>query len=96
MRVSLRAAVFAALAGSFLTGSAIADEITLRNESGEPVALDTEALRGCVVLFDQTGAPFEICRMEAINIAPEDTARRRPGATEPTASTEIVYRRVDE
>lgn len=97
LRFSLIAAAAAApIAGLCMAGAASAEEITLRDANGGPVTLDTSTLRGCAMVFDQSGDPFEICRMEAINVAPENTARRRPGATEETSSAEIVYRRVEE
>ena len=91
-----RAIVSATVAGFFLSANAFADEIKLHNENGEAITLDTATLRGCVVVFDQSGAPFEICRMEAVNLAPEATTRRRPGSQEAETSAEIVYRRAEE
>lgn len=85
----------ATLFGFLVPASGLADEIAMRNENGEPVALDTNEIRGCVIVFDQSGAPFEICRMEAVNLAPESTTRRRPGSQEETGAAEIVYRRVE-
>ena len=79
--------------------SAAASDISLYDADGGALTLKTEELRGCALMFDAAGAPFEICRMEAVRIAPEATPRRRPGATEASADAEtsdVVYRRIDE
>ncbi|MEL7462981.1 MAG: hypothetical protein AAFN79_02880 [Pseudomonadota bacterium] len=71
----------------------------LFDADGRALSVKTEELNGCALMFDAAGEPFEICRMEAVRIAPEATPRRRPGVAaspEEAQASDVVYRRVEE
>lgn len=75
-----------------------ADTIAAFDETGAEVKVDTAALAGCRMIFDSSGAPFEICRMKKVELAPPSSARIRPGHAESGDGDrpEVVYVRVAE
>lgn len=92
----LRALAFSIVA--LAAAGAVADTIEAFDETGAEVKVDTAALAGCRMIFDSAGAPFEICRMKKIELAPPSSARVRPGHAEngDEGRPEVVYVRIVE
>lgn len=81
----------AAFAATFAP-AAFADTITLADDKGAPVEIDTATLQGCRIVFDSAGAPFEICRMKKVELTPPASTRARPGEADKAARAgEVVY-----
>lgn len=84
----------AAVAAAFLVAPAVqADMLKVHDEGGAEVEIDTAALTGCAIVFDSAGAPFEICRMKKIELAPPTSTRSRPGHSEDAAgeAAQVIY-----
>lgn len=87
-----------ALAGPAAAG---ADTLTVFDENGAETEMDTTAIRGCEIVFDSAGTPFEICRMKRVELTPPKSNRARPGQTSAAGEAEpvraaVVYRRVED
>ena len=85
-------------AALFVAPAVHADTLKVRDEGGVEVEIDTAALSGCVMVFDSTGAPFEICRMKKIELTPPTSTRARPGqAPNPAGeAAQVIYVRAVE
>lgn len=70
-----------------------ADKITLQDEAGAAIEVDTAALSGCTILFDSAGTPFELCRMKKVELTPPSSTRSRPGQAESASgqAAAVVY-----
>lgn len=90
--------VFAFFIAALCAAGAAADMITAFDESGDAVKLDTAALSGCRMIFDRAGAPFEICRMKKLELAPPSSTRMRPGHAQNAGEekSQVVYVRAAE
>lgn len=88
---------FAAALGAIalFTGAAQADVLKVYDQSGAEKSVDTTALTGCALVFDSKNAPFQICKMEKIEIKPPSSTRTRPGGEERVAETQVVYKRTE-
>lgn len=88
---------FAAALGAIalFTSAAQADVLKVYDQSGAEKPMDTAALSGCALVFDSKGAPFQICRMEKVEIKPPSSTRARPGGEERVAETQVVYKRTE-
>ena len=93
MAMKLLAAGLSALA--LFAGAAHADALKVYDQSGSEKTLDTAALDGCMLIFDSRGAPFQICKMEKVEIKPPNSTRARPGGEARVAKVEIVYKKAD-
>lgn len=85
----------AATLGAFalFAGAAQADVLKVYDQSGAEASVDTAALQGCALVFDSKGAPFQICKMEKVEIKPPSSTRSRPGGEARVAETQVVYKR---
>ncbi len=80
---------------ALFTGAAQADVLKVYDQSGAEQSLDTSALSGCSLVFDSKGAPFQICKMEKVEIKPPSSTRARPGGEARVAETQVVYKRTE-
>ena len=76
-------------------GAANADVLKVYDQSGAEKSVDTAALSGCALFFDSKGAPFQICKMEKVEIKPPSSTRARPGGEARVAETQVVYKRTE-
>jgi hypothetical protein len=84
----------AVIGGFLLTAGAVsADEITGYDEAGAAKKVDTAAMSGCELIFDSNGTPFELCKMEKIELRQQNSTRTRPGSTDGPTETAILYKR---
>ena len=88
---------FAAALGAIalFAGAAQADVLKVYDQSGAEKSVDTSALSGCALVFDSKGAPFQICKMEKVEIKPPSSTRARPGGEARVAETQVVYKRTE-
>lgn len=84
-------------AAALLAFGASADSIAVHDESGAETTLDMAKLTGCQIIFDSAGAPFELCRMKKIELAPPTSTRARPGHAEKMDEhkADVVYVRAN-
>ncbi|MGB0508303.1 MAG: hypothetical protein ACPGGK_19115 [Pikeienuella sp.] len=83
-----------AIGGIMLTaGAANADVIAGYDEAGAAKSVDTAAMTGCELIFDSNGTPFELCKMEKVELRPQTSTRTRPGSDGAAAETAVVYKR---
>lgn len=74
-------------------GAAQADTIEAFTESGAPTKIDTANLKGCQLIFDSAGTPFELCKMEKVEFRPQQSTRARPGVAAREEVYQVVYRK---
>lgn len=88
---------FAAVLGAaaLFAGAAQADVLNVYDQAGAEKAIDTAKLEGCVLVFDSKGTPFELCKMEKVEIKPPSSTRARPGGEARVAEAQIVYKRAE-
>ncbi len=88
---------FAAVLGAFtlFAGAAHADVLKVYDQTGAEKSVNTASVNGCMLIFDSSGAPFQICRMEKVEIKPPSSTRTRPGGEARVAETQIVYKRTE-
>jgi hypothetical protein len=88
---------FAAALGAIalFAGAAQADVLKVYDQSGAEKSVDTSALSGCSLVFDSKGLPFQICKMEKIEINPPSSTRARPGGEARVAESQVVYKRTE-
>lgn len=89
--------IFAAALGAaaLFVSAAQADVLKVYDQAGAEKAVDTSALQGCTLIFDSKGAPFQICKMEKVEIKPPSSTRARPGGEARVAETQVVYKRTE-
>ncbi|MEM7270511.1 MAG: hypothetical protein AAF401_14825 [Pseudomonadota bacterium] len=80
-------------AAMLIAGAAQADVLNVFDDEKKPVAVDTAAINGCLIVFDSAGTPFEICKMEKVEVRPPSSTRARPGQETRADVLEIVYKR---
>jgi len=80
---------------ALFAGAAQADVLKVYDQSGAETPVDTASLTGCTLIFDSKGAPFQICKMEKVEIKPPSSTRARPGGEERVAETQVVYKRAE-
>lgn len=73
-------------------GAAQADTLNLHDESGAAVTVDTASVQGCTMVFDSSGAAFELCRLEKVELRPPQSTRARPGqAAQGDEPATVIY-----
>ncbi|WP_340109202.1 hypothetical protein [Pikeienuella sp. HZG-20] len=84
-------------AAALLAFGASADTIPVHDESGAETTVDMAKLAGCRIIFDSAGAPFELCRMKKVELAPPSSTRARPGRAEKMGDdkADVVYVRAN-
>lgn len=94
----IAAAATVAAAAFLASEDARADVLTVHDEKGMQVEIDTAALAGCLIVFDSAGAPFEICRMKRVELTPPASTRSRPGHSEDPAgeAAQVIYVKASE
>lgn len=80
---------------ALFAGAAHADVLKVYDQSGVEKTVDTSSLSGCALVFDSKGAPFQICKMEKVEIKPPSSTRARPGGEARVAETQVVYKRTE-
>lgn len=81
--------------GLFIAGPVAADTINAHDSAGAPMAVDTASVSGCTIIFDKAGTPFELCRLEKVEVRPPSSTRSRPGHADTTQEdSSVVYTRV--
>lgn len=80
---------------ALFAGAAQADVLKVYDQAGGEKSVDTAALEGCTLIFDSKGAPFQICKMEKVEIKPPSSTRARPGAEARVAERQVVYKRTE-
>ncbi len=88
---------FAAALGAFalFAGAAHADVLKVYDQTGAEKSINTASMDGCMLIFDSAGAPFQICKMEKVEIKPPSSTRTRPGAEARVAESQVVYKRTE-
>ena len=88
---------FAAALGAFalFAGVAHADVLKVYDQTGAEKSVNTASMNGCMLIFDSSGSPFQICKMEKIEINPPSSTRTRPGGEARVAESQIVYKRTE-
>ena len=82
-------------AAALFVSAAQADVLKFYDQSGAEKSVDTATLKGCTLIFDSKGAPFQICEMEKVEIKPPSSTRARPGGEARVAERQVVYKRTE-
>ncbi|MEM7545758.1 MAG: hypothetical protein AAF367_09505 [Pseudomonadota bacterium] len=70
---------------------ALGDDLPVFDEKGQAQTIDTTSLTGCQVIFDSAGTPFELCRMQKVELRPPQSTRARPGHGAPASDVSVIY-----
>lgn len=87
--------IFGAVIGGLMltAGAAGADTISGYDEAGAAKSVDTAAMTGCELIFDSNGTPFELCKMEKVELRPQNSTRTRPGSSGEATEAAVIYKR---
>lgn len=85
------AAATAGLVIALSAPAAFADTLELFDESGAALAVNTAAIDGCKMVFDSKGNAFEFCKLEKIELKPQASTRKRPGAASGPERDTVIF-----
>lgn len=86
-----RVAIIGGLIAAATTLPASGDTLPVFDQTGAAVQIDTQKIKGCQVIFDSVGTPFELCRMEKVELRPPQSTRIRPGHDAPASDISVIY-----